>query len=84
LQEKLREGLSELGFKLESRKFRPHLTLGRFRDGRKAGKVLDEEMFKRVGTLEANFTADRVNLMQSRLNPSGAIYTVLKEHRLSG
>lgn len=74
----LEEGLKRQGFKPESRPFRPHLTLGRFRDGGKAGRVLSQEMLERAAAWEESFTVDEVKLMRSQLHPSGAVYTVLK------
>lgn len=76
--------LKELGFEPESRPFQPHLTLGRFRDGRQAGRLLTQEMLQKGGAWEESFTVSQVRLMRSQLHPSGAIYTVLKECTLSG
>ncbi len=80
----LEEGLKKQGFKPESRPFRPHLTLGRFKDGRKAGRALSREMLEQAATWEEGFAVNGVKLMRSQLHPSGAIYTVLKECTLSG
>lgn len=80
----LQKGLKREGFKPESRPYRPHLTLGRFRDGRKAGGILDEGLLESAAHLKESFTVDRINLIRSQLNPSGAVYTLLSEHPLIG
>ena len=75
LQHDVERTMHELGFPLEGRPFRPHLTLGRVRDGAKAREfagfaaTLDTLRF----TGEAMVTS--VDLMQSTLTPNGATYT---------
>lgn len=75
--------LLPLGFSLEARKFTPHLTIGRWRQGE-----------PRVGDLKValacwrdhNFgatTINRVILFQSELKPTGAAYTQLKVFKLN-
>lgn len=83
IYEVLEDELKWLGFEPESRPFHPHLTLGRFRDGRKAGRALKQEMLEKAAPWEESFTVEGVNLIRSQLHPSGAVYTVLKECPLS-
>ena len=70
---------SVLGLDVETRRFNPHLTLGRVRNGvlpfgqRDIGKVL--ESFKLKESHE--WTVDRVQLIQSTLTPDGPIYETL-------
>ena len=84
IYEKLESKLKGLGFEPETRPFNPHLTLGRFRDSRKGGRVINGEMLEKAAPGPESFMVDRVFLMRSRLHPAGAKYTVLKEQMLSG
>ncbi len=76
LQERIDHGLEPLGFRLEERKFHPHLTLGRVR----SSLSLDDLM--KAITAHTNFLAgecvlDQLHLIQSELKPGGAVYTKL-------
>jgi 2'-5' RNA ligase len=71
-----------LGFPVEGRPFRPHVTLGRVREGsrlpREGAEVLEKE------TLTAGFITDRLVLFESRPQPGGANYTPLDLFPLTG
>ncbi len=75
--------LLPLGFSLEARKFTPHLTIGRWRQGEsRTGDVklaLDRWRERDFGVT----TIDRVILFQSELKPAGAAYTQLKVIKLN-
>jgi 2'-5' RNA ligase len=78
LQHHLEREMERLGFAVEGRPFRPHLTLGRARkDGRPA-------QFRRLGPLLAGLSYDgetlvrSVELMESRLGSNGAQYRPLR------
>jgi len=76
LQKTLDENLETIGFPVEKRPFKGHLTMGRMKakiDVKKFGEVL---MTFRSFESEA-FTADRIILYKSELKPSGAVYTEL-------
>ena len=79
IQQRVAQNMEQLGFPMEERAFSPHLTLGRIRnytspeDRRKIGVVLSETTFESTVNVEVN----EINLMQSKLTPSGAIYTKL-------
>ena len=70
---------SVLGLDVETRRFNPHLTLGRVRNGvlpfgqRDIGKVLESFKLKESHA----WTVDRVQLIQSTLTPDGPIYGTL-------
>ena len=76
---------SVLGLELETRRFNPHLTLGRVRNGvlpfgqRDIGKAV--ESFKLKESHE--WTVDRVQLIKSTLTPDGPIYETLGTQRLA-
>lgn len=65
------------GLPAESRGFRPHLTLARFRRGRRPGP-LPERSIQHVQT-----EVENVALVRSVLTPSGARYTTLEAFALS-
>jgi len=75
--------LTTLGFAAESRPFRAHLTLGRFKAKTDPQQLVDI-MASGGEMTAASFLADRVVLYQSELKPSGAVYTPLTEVPLSG
>ena len=77
LQEKVEKELEKTGFPKEDRKFTPHFTIGRI----KMPKGI-EELSQAVGKIEfatEEFEVKEVVVMQSQLNPAGAIYTPLKK-----
>ncbi len=62
-----------LGIEAEGRPFRPHLTIGRVRNG----AVLPPGAGERLAatTVDVAFLADRLVLFESRLGPGGPRYT---------
>ncbi len=68
--------LNYLGYSSENR-FHPHLTLARLRNRVNLKPLL--HLFKKYDTIdEATMTVHEITFMQSRLHPTGAIYTPLK------
>lgn len=83
LQGEIEDGLEALGFKIEKRKFTPHLTLGRFRSsiGKDClRKVMEGQAKNKFGTIKVL----SITLMRSDLHPGGARYTKISEAPLSG
>jgi RNA 2',3'-cyclic 3'-phosphodiesterase len=81
LQSKVETALERRGFTRESRRWHPHLTIGRVFDPRRwrrdAGAALRESI-ARAGTLHfGTLGVSRVALMRSDLLPSGARYSEL-------
>ncbi|HEX7189937.1 MAG TPA: RNA 2',3'-cyclic phosphodiesterase [Thermoanaerobaculia bacterium] len=78
----VRAAVKDAGVKLDGADFKPHLTLCRIRDVWPPACI---EVFN--GALRdyqsAPFTVDHVTLFSSRLDPSGAVHTPLREMRLS-
>ena len=74
-------GGDEIGFAPEGRPFRPHLTLGRVREGHR----LPPGAMDLLEGLphEPAFTADRVVLFESNQTPSGPTYRARLEIRLA-
>jgi RNA 2',3'-cyclic 3'-phosphodiesterase len=76
LQKDIAERITALGIELETRPFRPHLTLGRVRSGR--GREDLVRMMEPLSQLPFGpVAAQDVRLMRSILKPQGAEHSVL-------
>ena len=83
LQKKIDSDLAAIGFPMEDRPFRAHLTLARIKDSRDITGM--SEALKKFDTFTAGeFIADKLFLFQSNLTPQGAVYTKLAEFALGG
>jgi len=77
--------VGRLGFAVDDRPFRAHLTLARLREGdsdtdrSKFLELIQAAEFKPV----CAFKVDRIFLMRSRLTPQGAVYSHLAEFMLN-
>lgn len=74
LQHALAEKIGSVGIVLESRPYRPHLTLGRVQEG-KVSEPFTRWIGQEKGAPIGECPASRVALMESRLRPEGSIYT---------
>ena len=77
IQKQLDELIGDTGIPKESRPFKGHLTLGRFKghaDSKKLVSILKE--FAEFET--ESFPADSLNLYKSDLTPQGAIYSLME------
>jgi 2'-5' RNA ligase len=72
LQHAVEREYAALGFPVEGRPFRPHLTLGRARD---RGGVRGLETLLETTTFDAPWAVTAVDLMESVLTRGGARYT---------
>jgi 2'-5' RNA ligase len=82
LQDRIERRADELGFTSEGGIFRPHVTLGRVREGERVPRAEMERWS--ATTLSASFVADRVTLFQSTMGTGGSSYTILHEATLRG
>ena len=73
LQHALEHGLERLGFPIEGRPFRPHLTLGRTKREVRRIDGFAEAMDGLV--FQDEFVVRSIDLMESVLTPTGARYT---------
>ena len=81
LQKQLESTFETIGFQVEDRPFRPHLTLGRMNSGRGKDELIGRiQKYKeeRFGDLEVR----RLVLFKSDLRPTGPIYTPLRQIKL--
>jgi 2'-5' RNA ligase len=74
--------LRAAGWDLESRPYRPHLTIART-DGVRAGPAAARALEAAAAGLDSGFIADRVILYRSHLGSGPARYQALHEVRLS-
>ena len=75
--------MERLGFEPERRRFSPHLTLGRVRQGA-GGGGLREAVSKLAGFDGVRQTVGELILFESQLRPDGAVYTALHRAKLTG
>jgi 2'-5' RNA ligase len=83
LAEKVETALAPLGFVREQRAFKPHLTIGRWREGRRSGPALKEVLEQWRNHDFGSSAVSEVKLFQSILKPGGAQYLPLKTTRLN-
>jgi 2'-5' RNA ligase len=83
LQKEIEIPLEKIGFQSEDRPFHPHLTLGRMKSSRGKDDLVGRMEKHKEGEF-GDFQVERVILFKSDLNPSGPIYTPLKEMKLGG
>ncbi len=80
-QQRVEQAIVRLGFPQDKRPFRPHLTLGRVRDGvaLAARRQIGETIARQAAALSPEYawTAGEIHLIHSHLTPQGAVYTTL-------
>lgn len=81
LQQEVAVRAEALGFAREKRPFQPHLTIGRWRDGRPKDRVAVRAM--PPASVNARVHIFHVTLYQSRLSAAGPAYTPLARANLS-
>ena len=78
LRECVEDELSGVGFRRDRRRFNPHITLARLRDGVKnPDRRRVVETASTVGHNRVCFAVDAVTLFHSTLHPEGSIHTPL-------
>jgi RNA 2',3'-cyclic 3'-phosphodiesterase len=78
----IESALVPLGFIAENRAFTPHLTIGRWRDGRRPAKNLRQEIASWNDFEFGACAVRQIVLFQSVLKPEGASYSELKTIQL--
>lgn len=81
LQDRLERGGEQIGFAPEGRPFRPHVTLGRVREGHRLPAGAIDRLESQPATLP--FLADQVVLFESRQTSAGPAYEVRLAQSLS-
>jgi 2'-5' RNA ligase len=82
LQDAIERAFAAIGFPVEGRPFRPHVTIGRARKDARGGVRGAEAHLDRL-TFADGFTVESIDLMESTLTPSGARYAVRAAVRLA-
>lgn len=80
LQDRLERGSERLAFQPEGRLFKPHITLGRVREGQRLPAGWQTELEKIPPGQP--FLGDRAVLFESHLGPDGPTYAVRHEVKL--
>jgi 2'-5' RNA ligase len=77
LAHRIEQQFESLGFPVEGRPFRPHVTLGRIKEGTwlPVGAAAELEEARPAATS----LADRAVLFESRLGPGGALHRAVRE-----
>jgi len=84
LQSELASRLEKIGFEREQRGYHSHLTLGRVRKGLSGSDMKQLSGWAQeaqIGTI-GNFEVDAISLIQSVLQPDGAVYSNLHVAKL--
>ncbi len=84
LRQAVGKHLLPLGYPSDDRPYRAHLTVGRLRPGRGAGRRALEAGLAEIAPPPAAWLVDRIVLMESRLSSAGAAYRTLSEVPLGG
>jgi 2'-5' RNA ligase len=82
LQDRIETRAEALGFASEGVIFRPHVTIGRVREGERIVRAEAARLF--ATPLADQFLADEVVLYESVPGPGGAVYTPLHQAGLRG
>jgi len=80
----LQKKLKRFGIKEEKRRFKPHLTLGRFRKGARTRTHLNDLLSKYHDLTSPECTIKELVLFKSDLKPGGAVYSKLNGWPLIG
>ncbi len=84
LRDALQKKLKPFGIKKETRPYRPHLTLGRFRKGARPWPHLDYLMEAYKDSRGPACVLNELAMFKSDLKPGGAVYTKLNAWSLEG
>ena len=82
LQQSLSTRMAALGFPMETRPYRPHLTLGRIKGP--VPEAFTRWVIEGSGLQIGRGEMDTVMLMESRMKPEGSVYTPLFTTTLGG
>jgi len=83
-RDELQKGLGPFGIRQERRRFKPHLTFGRFRKGAGTGSGLDELLSRHRDLASPTCALNELVLFKSDLKQGGAVYTRLDAWPLTG
>ena len=76
----LEEKCSKFGINKEKRNFKPHLTIARIRQSQKSKKLVKTHLQNKFEPVE--FEVSEIVIYESKLLPTGSVYSVLAEYKL--
>lgn len=82
LQNKIHSSLYQLGFEMEPRPFKPHLTIGRIKFLNSIPEF-KQIIRKYADKFEQPLLVNKIELFESNLLPTGPQYTALKQYHLT-
>lgn len=77
--DEIEESFCKFGYTKEERKFKPHITLLRFRGGENTEKILK---LLEVNLPSLSYFANKVSLIKSELKQTGSVYSKLKSFQI--
>jgi len=81
LQKDIESACYDIGFPREKRRYSPHLTLCRIKDQQNLQQLV--QTFQNTSLQKFLIPIDEIHLMQSKLSPKGAVYSVVESFSLS-
>ena len=75
------EASEPLGFPSEKREYKPHLTIGRVRQGGNVRSTVEAHLANQFSSKP--FTVSRLSIYESRLLRTGSVYSLISEHPLA-
>jgi 2'-5' RNA ligase len=75
--------MADLGFPSEARRYKPHITLGRLKKGRRVSEPCIEELRKLATTEFGTIPVAEIAVISSELTKEGPIYTPMSHVKLS-
>jgi 2'-5' RNA ligase len=80
INELLEAECEKIGFERERRKYVPHLTIGRIREPNRARELAKRHLENGFEPVE--FAVSEIVIYESKLLPTGSVYTVVSRHLL--
>ena len=80
INERLETECAKIGFQREKRAFVPHLTIGRVREPNRANNLARKHLENNFEPVE--FEISEIVIYESKLLPTGSVYSVVSKHRL--
>ena len=82
LHRSIQDGMADLGFPPEARRFQPHITLGRLKRGRRISQPCVDALSQFAETPFGTLRVEQVVVYSSELTKEGPIYTPMSRARL--
>jgi RNA 2',3'-cyclic 3'-phosphodiesterase len=82
LHESVDEVCGELGYEKDTKRFTPHITIGRVREPQHASSLARTHLATDIGSIE--FNVSEVVIYESKLQPTGSVYSRVSSIPLLG